>query len=331
MSLFGVIIWVGLVAIGLLIAGLGAGLETGVYSLNRVRFRVLQHQTNRSARLLAPYVAAPSALIATLLIAHNAGVKLATHAVAVLLHERDLTQWQVVSFDVLIIMPLLFVFAETLPKDLFTIHADRLLLPFARSIVGLIHLLRYTGVLPLMTGASQLIMWLLGIQYQAESLHPRREVETLVREGVGHGVVSDEQLEIVERVLALGGRCVADVMIPWEKVIKMGIDDPAAVLWELVSTSKQSRFPVVDGEGRVQGLVNVFDALVYEKDQCPSVDVLMIPAETFVEDMPLRDALSQLQQRRCAMAVVENRQNRSVGIVTIKDLLEPITGELENW
>ena len=101
--------------------------------------------------------------------------------------------------------------------------------------------------------------------------------------------------------------------------------------WELASTSNRSRFPVVDGEGRVRGLVNVFDALVCEKDECPPVDALMIPAETFAGDMPLRDALSQLQQRRWAMAVVENQENQSVGIVTIKDLLEPITGELENW
>lgn len=325
------IMWLALVLIGLIMAGLGGGLETGVYSLNRIRLHVLAHQGVSSAKRLAGYVAAPASLIAALLILHNCGVKLATHAAAVLLHDRHLADWQVVVFDALIMMPLLFVFAETLPKDIFAIHADRMVYPFTRPMVWLVHLCRLTGLLWLFGGVSRIVMWALGMHKTDQPFHPRRQVGFLVREGVGHGVVSDEQMAIVDRVLSLGDRSVADVMTPWKEVTTVRATDPPDVLWNLATRLPHSRFPVVDQQGNVLGTVSVFEALKRDKGQVPPIASLMKPAETFDSRTPLREGLTTLQQRRCAMAVILDRRGRHVGLVTIKDLIEPITGELAVW
>ena len=331
MSWIEICLWCLVAVIGVIGAGVGAGLETGVYSLNRIQLRVRQHQGYSTARLLAKQLIAPAALIAALLLVHNAGVFTATHATAMLLSNKQLTEWQIVAFDVLIILPLLFVFAETVPKDLFSIHADRLLYTFARPMAAIMWLCRYSGVLPLIMGTTHILMWTLGLRSSTEPIHPRHEIQTLVRESVGHGVLSDEQMAIVERVLALGGRRVADVMTPWEKVVKVHIHERPTVLWELTSKTTHSGFPVVDRKGRVHGMINVFDALVHTKDQCPPIESLIIPAGTFPQDIPLREALAQLQERRVTMALVTDHRTRPVGLVTIKDLIEPITGELAEW
>jgi CBS domain containing-hemolysin-like protein len=42
----------------------------------------------------------------------------------------------------------------------------------------------------------------------------------------------------------------------------------------------------------------------------------------------VREALLMLREHRCAMGVVEDDQGRPVGIVTSRDLVEPLTGEL---
>jgi len=46
--------------------------------------------------------------------------------------------------------------------------------------------------------------------------------------------------------------------------------------------------------------------------------------------MPVRSALRQVQTNGATLAIVTDN-DRPAGIVTIKDLVEPITGELAGW
>ena len=48
-------------------------------------------------------------------------------------------------------------------------------------------------------------------------------------------------------------------------------------------------------------------------------------------EMPVGHALFRLRQFRAAMAIVRDEKGRTVGILTIKDLVEEIVGELAVW
>jgi CBS domain containing-hemolysin-like protein len=56
----------------------------------------------------------------------------------------------------------------------------------------------------------------------------------------------------------------------------------------------------------------------------------MEPANSLDASTPLRQALSILRMSAVPMAIV-TRQDQPAGIVTLKDLIEPITGELAAW
>jgi CBS domain containing-hemolysin-like protein len=135
---------------------------------------------------------------------------------------------------------------------------------------------------------------------------------------------------MVERVLELSGRKVADEMVPWRNVITVGVGDAPAVLWRLADQTSYSRFPVVDAHGAAVGVLQLRNALVHTPGSCPSIRELMTPVHRLDGDTPLREALSIMQNRRLAMAIV-TRQNTPIGVVTVKDLIEPITGELASW
>jgi len=323
-------LWFAVAAAGLLIAGLGSGLETGIYSLNPVRLHVLEHSGSKRAQLLARHLAAPSALIASMLILHNAGVKLATHAAAVLLHTRHLSHWQVVFFDALIMMPLLFIFSETVPKNLFAVYADRLIYPFARLVVFVVWVCRYSGLTLLLAGTSQLFMRLLGARGVTHSFHPRHRVQALVREGVGHGLLDDEQLALAERTMALGGQRIEPHMIPWKQVIFLRETDGADVLWKLANEMSYTRYPVVVADGKVTGVLNIIEPLMHDRQNCPPITQMMEPVRLLDVATPLRQALSILRMNAVPMAVV-TVEGQPAGIVTLKDLIEPITGELAAW
>lgn len=324
------LLWIALAVAGLVLAGLGSALETGFYCLNPVRLDVLEHTGNRSARLLARHLAAPSALIATLLITHNFGVKIATHSAAILLSKTNLTVWEVVALDALIMMPILFVVAETVPKNLFALHADRLMYPLAKLTTTLVALCWVTGLTPFLTWVSRRFMRLLGVEGTTEALHPRHRVQALVKEGLGHGVLDDAQLALTERIMSLGDQTVADHMQPWGNVITVKTDADAERVHTLAHTTTHARFPMIDAAGEVTGLLNLKDVLVHPRRDCPPIATFSQSIQHIDAATTLRHGLLRLRETSAFLAVVTHH-GRPVGIVTMKDLIGPITGELEAW
>jgi CBS domain containing-hemolysin-like protein len=55
-------------------------------------------------------------------------------------------------------------------------------------------------------------------------------------------------------------------------------------------------------------------------------DTECLNAETLIDD-----ALVRMQKTKQRIAIVTNKDNESIGIVTIKDLVEEIVGELMAW
>ena len=323
------ILWLLLSALGVLACGLFAGLETGIYSLTRVRVHLLSQDGHRRAARLEQMLAEPGPLLATLLIGTNIATNLATAAMGVIFEARGFSTWQVVAAVVLIETPLLLIFAETLPKDLFAAHADRFVYPFVTPILWLKRLLTVIGLLPLITAVSRLFLKSLGGGPVTMPFHPRRHVITLVKEGLGRGLLSDEQTALVERAMALADRTVTDEMTPWSQVITIDAEATPQAIWDLAEHSAHTRFPVVDRDHHVVGVVGVNTVLQHDPGTCPPLADLMTTAPQLAPDVPLRTALRQVQ-RGAPMAIVTAGAG-PLGIVTVKDLIEPVTGKLTNW
>ena len=272
----------------------------------------------------------PAALLATLLVGNNVSNYLGTAGLAVILEAMQLSDWQSILLNTLIVTPLLFVFGETLPKDTMASHSDRLMPPLTPLLTWSNRLFTWCGVVPLIQLFSGGVLRLLGQDSRDAAFPPRRRVEMLVREGVGHGLLSDEQSAIADRVLRLGNRTVSQEMVPWAEVIKLSSGDTSDRIWDLADRSSRSRFPVIDAKGKLLGAVDVFEALLHRRESCPPLPQLTRRCITVAADTPLRTALQWLQKDGQSLAVVEDH-GRPVGLITIKDLVEPITGELTSW
>lgn len=324
-------IWFGVMAVGLIGSALYSGLETGSYAINRVRLQVLDHQNDSAAGVLRRLLAKPAMLLSTLLIGNNVANYMGTASLTLLLERKwEFDEWQIVLLNVLIITPLLFVFGETLPKDLFGAYADKLMYRFARFLQVSRIAFTVTGLVPLVGAFHAVVTRLFGGDRDSGAAHPRRQFEALVKEGVGQGLLTDEQSAIVERVMRLSGRRVEHEMVPWSQVKTVQARDDAKLLWEMASETTASRLPATNDDGDIEGVVNLYEVFRHTPENCPPMEDLIRPALKIDADTPLRVALGTLQRADNAIAVVM-RDDRAVGVVTVKDLVEPITGELENW
>jgi CBS domain containing-hemolysin-like protein len=324
-------LWYAAAAVATLGSATFSGIETGIYSLNRVRLHVMADANHRGAAILERLTLRPNRLLGTLLVGNNIVNYTASVAIGVLLEDAGYTGWSQVIFSTAILTPLLFTFGEVLPKDLFRSNADTLTYPFARPLLWMGRLLTATGILPLIDAVSWLMHRLFGGERSAmDVMHPRRQVTSLIREGVGHGVISAYQSAIVDRVLEMERVTVGSVMTEWSDVVTVRTNQPPEAVWALANRVPHSRVPLVDEAGRVVGILAVKDVLMHDPARCPALTQLAGPVLEIDAKQTCRAALRRLQQQRRSMAVVLDR-GRLAGLVTTKDLVEPIVGELEAW
>lgn len=318
--------WVLLALVGMVLSFLCSGLETGIYTLNPIGLEVRLGRGDSAARQLAREIARPARVIATLLVANNIANYLVSLGLAEVLARGNLGPFASMAVNGAIGLAVGFLLCETLPKDLFRTFTDRwtyLGWPFLRAWRIA---LTATGVLPLVTVIGDLVTRRVGGSDEAALSGPRAKVSTLIKEGIDAGVLSERQWSFAERALALRGITVADEMTPWSKVATVAVEADGARREAVLRKSGASRLPVVGPDGRVVGILSALDAIL---NPALSTERLMTPPIRFGPRENTLEALRRLRSARARLGVVVDEGNgRPRGVVAIKDLVEPITGQL---
>ena len=333
----GVAVWWGMVAAlvaGTLGQALFAGLETGLYTVNRVRLRVRssrKEQPDFAARTLAGEVMRLPTVLPALLIGYNVMGALGSYGLTVLLTDYGLGHTALLLVNIFAVTPVMFVVADMLPKELFRADADRLMYPMAKVLKGWRLLLTYTGVLPAVQWLAHGLSRVLVKRASAEAVgtemeQTRGHIHALLKEGASHGVMSEAQLTLVDRAFGLRESDVSDEMIPWSRcrVIQLAWTREGVLAY--IQKHPYSRFPVAEG-GRLVGVVEHTAICLAEGRP---VEQLMRPAVRLAAGVPVRDAMRTLLNEGERMGVVVEN-GRPIGLVTMKDLVEPLTGELRAW
>ncbi|MCC7015376.1 MAG: DUF21 domain-containing protein [Planctomycetes bacterium] len=320
------------VALPLLVLGLivlasavFSGAEIGMYSMSRPRLEAESAQGHRTARLARTLIARPAWLLATLLVCNNlthqaasfvGGWLLEPLAVAPSLNELAIT---------LVVTPPMLLFGELFPKDLFR-RKPHALFGAAAPLLVVVRVLLAPLVFPLQFLSEGLTRILGSDQAELTRVQGREAVIELLAERETQ--LQPQVEKLARNVLELRGRRVGRVMIPWKKVETLRAEGSFEELRQRSAQSPFSRHPVVDTRGAVRGYVHQLEVLAAR----PGVQLgeLVRPLLTLEPDTPLDRALARLRASGQRAALVGSAA-RPLGWVTLKDLVEEISGELVRW
>ncbi|MEM1185018.1 MAG: CNNM domain-containing protein [Planctomycetota bacterium] len=322
--------WILLALAGLAGSAMWSGMETGLYCVSRVRLAVRSRGTGGVAsrsRAVVHELERPDRVLATILLGNNVCNYLGTLGLTAVLEGRGLGTLSMVVLQVLVLTPLLLVFGESLPKELFRVNADALT-PRLAGVLRLTRLLAtYTGVLPLVTVFATFAARLAGAKTSDLSRPGREKFAELLGESVSEGAISEEQARLAERALAFGRRCVRDEMVPWSRVDAVSASWTRERVVHATARAPHTRVPVVGGAGEVVGIADRLALHV-----APDAEVADVVSEPVWLDpeSKLRDALSDLRAAGTPIGLV-GRPGRPLGLVTVKDLIEPLTGDMRAW
>jgi len=314
---------VAVIAVCILLAGFFGGLETGIYSVNRLRLKLRLQQGQRSAEKLDTLLRDPQRLVTSLLVGQNLSVYVATLLTTTLLGAGN------EFLSTLVLIAPVFVFAEVAPKDIF-FRASDVILYHVTSVVGFFRWLLW----PLSTflqGLSNILLKPFGNEAGPEAEQwTQQRLRYFLAEGRLSGTLTEYQHAIADNVMTLKGIRVDKVMIPIKSVQAVASDASHATVLEKSRSGVHSRFPVRDQSGQVVGIVHMLDLF----DEWPADAVVRDharPAIMISVAATVVDALFTLQRKRQTMGVVVDEGGKAAGILTVKDLVEEIVGEIQVW
>jgi CBS domain containing-hemolysin-like protein len=125
-----------------------------------------------------------------------------------------------------------------------------------------------------------------------------------------------------------------EVMTPIPAVITVNAAETVEAALRRCVTSGHTRLVVIedDNRDRVKGIVhnNSLARLYMSDGPDASLDTVVRDALIVPETRPLDDLLHDLQVQRTSLSVVVDEYGRTVGIVTVEDILEEVVGEIED-
>jgi len=320
-----------LIAILVLVNAAFAGTELALVSLRESQLQRLEERSATGA-VLARLARQPNQFLATIQVGITLAGFLASAAAAVSLAEPleeplgflgGAAGPVSVILVTLILAYFTLVFGELAPKRLAMQRAEKWGMVMARP-------------LDVLSTLTKPIVWLLSkstdIAVRVLGGDPDRQREEVtgdeLRDMVAiHETFDPEQRQIIDGAFEIAERTLDEVMVPRSDVVVIDAEASCSQALDVLVETGHSRAPVAEKRNldKPVGMVRLRSLL--DRGDEPVTSVMRdIPA--FPDAARVLTALREFQSRRTQMAVVVDEYARTIGIVTVEDLVEELVGEI---
>jgi len=323
------LIYLAILAVCTVASGFFSGSETALIGISRERVHLLA-EDGAAGRKLERLISEPERMLSTLLVANNTVNVLAASVATILFISLVGEAWGPwVATGVM--TAVILVFGEITPKTIAARHPEKFSLRVAPMIWNLSIVL--APIASFFSAITRFLLRFLRIDIDgAGDGVTDDDIRALAALGERGGHIAEAEREIIDALFHLADRSVREVMTPRLDLVTLSTPITAAAIRTAVTSTGHSRFPVVAGElDDLVGIVHVKDLLQnpeYETAQDLS-DLVRRPVY-IPETMSVLDTLGEMRSKRYAMAVVVDEHGGVEGVVTVKDLMAELVGELQD-
>lgn len=322
-------IWIalGMAALGLFLNAFFSGSETGFFRVTRIRLVLDAMGGNRTARGLLWLTNHPSMFIATALVGNNLANYLTS--LAIVIGTQALITGHVLIAELiapLLFAPVLFVYGDLLPKNLFLRAPNRLL-----RAGGPLFLFFTVLFLPV-TG----LLWCLNrvlsgfVRQSPDRVRltlAKRELQNALDEGHEAGVLYPAQTQLARGIFAVASRPVVQYATPPGDVPRARANMTKSEVQRVARRFRVAEVPIegtagagAAGDKQLVGYVRVIDLSL---DPCEGLGPVRPFLEVSSTDTHI-EALLRMQAAGESLAKVVDADGNTVGILTAGRLRENI-------
>ncbi|MGD0711110.1 MAG: hemolysin family protein [Bacteroidales bacterium] len=220
------------------------------------------------------------------------------------------------------------VIGEIVPKTIALNNPEKIaimLIPFMRVISAVVSPLAW-----FLSLSTNFILKLFQVKKNTDPPVSEEELRIIIRQGSEHGVLEEQESEIIQDVLTFSDKTAYSLMTPNKDVVWLDLEKTAEELLQEVIGSPFSRFPVCDGSiDQVKGIAYVKDMLKQVQKQGKlNLQEIMTPPFFIPETMKAIKLLEDFKKRKIKMGIVVNEYGETHGIVTIQDISDNVLGDI---
>jgi CBS domain containing-hemolysin-like protein len=279
-----------------------------------------------------------SSLLLSTLIGTNLAHYFATSIVTLMLVHRMQVEHTAELFATLIIAPTLFVCSELIPKNLFFYRADSLMPPLGPGLYAFQRLLVLSGIVPLLKLTTRLFARLTGTRPSTMAvISDAREhhIDAILRETREEGFLSPIQTDIMNRIVTVPNIRIRSVMTPVSEVRMVPRDSDRAALLDMLKKHVFTRLLVYErGPEDVVGFVDIYEVLS-SSESFTDLGGYLKPVRRLSADTTVFETIDIMRREKLQIVLVTRAGHlgraKPLGIVTMKDVVEELLGELVEW
>jgi CBS domain containing-hemolysin-like protein len=309
-----------------LLSGWYSGLETGVYRFNRLRAKLSVRSGHRAAVKIEEFFDDQRLLICILLIGTNLWNYLAASTLTAYFSRHGRTIHEAELYATLVVTLTFFIFAETIPKSWFYNRPNMLVLRSEKFIALSYRLAKVTGLGALLKWLSTLMLVLARLLgREGQMAGEGDDLGYLLRESHAAGALSLVQTSMAERVLGLSEERILRIMVPINRVVALPIEASREEFLRTVTEHPFACLPIYrDNPQSIIGVVGT-DRLIANREGQPRE--LLEPVLELSAGLSMLSALNGMQHQPAKIAVVVDRHQHTIGIVTLADFVDYLLGQ----
>lgn len=220
------------------------------------------------------------------------------------------------------------VVGELVPKRIGQTHAETV----ARLVAPLIQSLAVISkpFVALLGGSTNLLLRLMRIDERKGSAVTEEEIDALLAEGSAAGVIERDEHRMVRNLFRLDDLTVVSLMTPRLDMVTLDVGATKADVLATLDSSPHARYPVVRGSDEdIVGVVSARELLLRTlRGDALDLEAAVQPPIYVPESISGMDLLDNFRKTGDHMAFVINEYGTVLGLITLHDLLEAITGSI---
>ncbi|MFH0913209.1 MAG: hemolysin family protein [Candidatus Omnitrophota bacterium] len=303
--------------------------ETAVIGLSKIRLHHMVARGIKHAQSIHRLITKIDKFIAAILIGNNfVNIAISAILTAVFISVFGYN-WGVI-IATLVSALFILILCDITPKLLAIKHTEKIALfsaPFMEAFIKI-----FWPIILIFTGTSNLILKILRIEpAKRVSLITEEELRLMIEVGKEEGVLSDEERRMLHRIFEFGDTKVGDVMVLKDQITALNINSSAEDLLNIFAEKGHARLPVYsDSVENIIGIIYARDLLYILRDKGLFIlHDLLHSAYYIPPTLRVNEVLKKFQMDKIQIAVIVDEHKKTLGLVTLEDLIEEIVGEIE--
>ncbi len=226
------------------------------------------------------------------------------------------------------------VIGELAPKSVALAYTEQTALVVARPTVAFETIFR--PVIWILNSSGNGILRLIGLQRPSghQLVHSVEELKMLVSASAAGGELEPREKTMLHNVFEFNDRLVREVMIPRPEMIAVEEHTPIHEFLQTFAESSHARFPIyaktIDNITGFLAIKDVLRAIAVDGDELEQRQVRAFarPATFVPESKRVGSLFAEMQTLKTQLAIVIDEFGGTAGMVTVKELIEEIVGQL---